>query len=295
MKKNMHRVIATVGVYCNTPLHHIVIMLLAFSLLAGCSDKDTKITSETPTVPIYVMSGAQEVPAVTTNAMGTAVFSLNAAKTELSYDITVTGLSGPITSAHIHNAPVGANGAPVLTLTFTDNHTAGVWKSTDTTPLTAALVSQLEASAFYVNVHTADHTGGEIRGQIQLVSSGSKGYTAKLAGNQEVPMVTTTAVGTGGLFLNANKTELAYDITVTGLSGAITSAHIHNAAVGANGGPVLSITFTNNHASGVWKSTDTLPFDMAWVSQLEAGALYVNVHTAANPGGEIRGQVTADP
>jgi len=276
-------------------LYRVAFVILALSFLSGCGD-DPKTTPAAPTVPIYIINGAQEVPAVSTAAMGTAVFSLNAAKTELSYDITVNGLSGAITAAHIHNAAVGSNGASVLTLTFTNNHAAGVWKSTDITQLTTALVSQLEASALYVNIHTADHAGGEIRGQIQLVSSGSKGYTAKLAGSQEVPPVTTTtAIGTAGFFLNANKTELSYDITVTGLSGAISSAHVHNAVVGSNGGPVLPITFTNNHASGVWKSTDATPFVAAWVTQLEAGALYVNVHTNANTGGEIRGQIIADP
>jgi hypothetical protein len=241
------------------------------------------------------MSGAQEVPAVVTTAMGTATFSLNAAKTELTYDITVTGLSGAMTAAHIHNAAIGSNGSPVLTLTFTNNHASGVWKSTDTTQLTAALVAQLEAGALYVNVHTPDHSGGEIRGQIQLVSSGNKGYTAKLDGGQETPAVTTTAVGTAGFSLNAAKTELTYDITVTGLSGALTSAHIHNAALGLSGGAVLPITFTNNHASGVWKSTDAPPFDASWLTQLNASALYVNIHTNFNAGGEIRGQIIPNP
>ena len=279
-------------------LHRIVIVMLAFFSIIGCGD-DPKTTPATPTVPIYLqstsMSGAQEVPAVVTTATGTAAFSLNAAKTELTYDITVNGLSGAMTAAHIHNAAIGSNGSPVLTLTFTNNHASGVWKSTDATPLTAALVTQLEAGALYVNVHTSLNTGGEIRGQIQLVLSGNKGYTAKLDGGQETPAVTTPAVGTAGFSLNAAKTELTYDITVTGLSGAMTAAHIHNAAIGSNGGPVLTLTFTNNHASGVWKSTDATPLTAALVTQLEAGALYVNVHTNLNAGGEIRGQIIANP
>ena len=117
---------------------------------------------------------------------------------------------------------------------------------------------------------------------------------ALLTTAQEVPAVdpTTpaTAIGTGTFILNSAQTELTFDITMTGLSGAITNAHFHNAPAGVAGGPVRSILsdFSGNHASGVWNTITP-----AQVTELLAGNIYVNVHTDLNPNGEIRGQLTA--
>ena len=108
---------------------------------------------------------------------------------------------------------------------------------------------------------------------------------------------TTQASGTGSFVLNAAKTELAFEITVNGLSGPITAAHFHNAAAGVDGLVVRTITSSfSNTASGIWKSTDgSESLTLALVTELEAGRIYVNIHTAANPDGEIRGQVIANP
>ncbi|MGH7454394.1 MAG: CHRD domain-containing protein, partial [bacterium] len=120
-------------------------------------------------------------------------------------------------------------------------------------------------------------------------------FTAKLDGAQEVPAVTTTATGTGSFTLNSTGTELSYHITFTGLSGSRTASHFHNGPAGVAAGVVRDIAFTGNTASGVWKRTDaTQPLTEALVRELLSGRLYVNLHTAANPGGEIRGQVLVD-
>ncbi|MDX1410500.1 MAG: CHRD domain-containing protein, partial [Saprospiraceae bacterium] len=73
----------------------------------------------------------------------------------------------------------------------------------------------------------------------------------------------------------------------------MTAAHFHNAATGLNGGVVRNIgpDFTGQTAWGLWTSDDDQPFTPALLNELIAGNLYVNVHSAANPGGEIRGQV----
>jgi hypothetical protein len=120
-------------------------------------------------------------------------------------------------------------------------------------------------------------------------------FTAKLDGAQEVPPVTTSATGTGTFTLNSTGTELAYHITFTGLSGARTASHFHNAAAGTAAGVVRDIAFTGNTASGVWRNSDaTQPLTEALVRELLSGRIYVNIHTAANPSGEIRGQVLVD-
>lgn len=234
------------------------------------------------------LEGSQEVPAVTTTASGTGSVRLNTDGT-VSYDITAGGLTP--TAAHFHNAATGTAGGVAKSITLTNNTGAGVWASGDASqPLTDLLLRELVKGRLYMNVHTAANAGGEIRGQVLLNSGAS--FTAKLDGSQEVPAVTTTATGTGSFVLSANGTQLTYNITVNGLSGAITGSHFHNAAAGTGGGVVKAFTFNGNTASGVWTSADAnQPLTDLLLSELLKGKLYVNVHTSANAGGEIRGQV----
>ncbi|MBI3124576.1 MAG: CHRD domain-containing protein [Ignavibacteriales bacterium] len=234
------------------------------------------------------LEGSQEVPAVTTTASGTGSVRLNTDGT-VSYDITAGGLTP--TAAHFHNAGAGTAGGVAKSITLTNNTGAGVWASGDASqPLTDLLLRELVKGRLYMNVHTSANAGGEIRGQVLLNSGAS--FTAKMDGSQEVPAVTTTATGTGSFVLSANGTQLTYNITVNGLSGAITGSHFHNAAAGTGGGVVKAFTFNGNTASGVWTSADAnQPLTDLLLSELLKGKLYVNVHTSANAGGEIRGQV----
>jgi hypothetical protein len=232
------------------------------------------------------LTGDQENPAVTTSATGTGSFTLTSAGLEFS--VTVEGLT--LTAAHFHNGAVGVNGGVVrgITSDFTGNTASGIWTSTDAgEELTPELIVELLAGNLYVNVHTAANGGGEIRGQVNL-SSGT-GFTANLDGSQENPPVTTNATATASLTLT--DAGLEFSLTVEGLT--ITAAHFHNGAVGVNGGVVRGITdeFTGNTASGIWTSTDTQPLTPELIADLLAGNLYLNVHTAEYPGGEIRGQV----
>jgi hypothetical protein len=246
------------------------------------------------------LTGAQENPPVTTTATGTGAFTLNAAKTELEYNITYRGLSGTITAGHFHTGAVGNDGPVVRDIASAGGAASatisGTWQSTDATqPLTPALVDSLIAGSVYVNFHTSANPGGEIRGQ--LVLSGGAGFTANLKGFQENPPVTTAASGTGSFSLISNGTVLQYEITYIGLSGTLTGGHFHTGVVGANGPVVRSISAVGDPASatisGTWSSTDaTQPFTKDLTESLLAGKLYVNFHTAANPSGEMRGQIS---
>jgi len=234
------------------------------------------------------LDGAQEVPAVTTPATGTGSFFLKSSSsgtvTELEYHVTVTGLSGVIAAAHFHNAPAGASGnPPVRAISFNGNTASGSWKSNDATEaLTPALIRELLSGRIYVNVHTANNPGGEIRGQV-LVTTGI-GFKAKLDGAQEVPSINTTATGTGSFIVSPDGI-VAYDVTATGLSGRITNAHFHDGPAGASSGPFRNLAFFGSSVSGV------LPIDAVLLRKLLNDSVYVNVHTTANGGGEIRGQV----
>ncbi len=125
---------------------------------------------------------------------------------------------------------------------------------------------------------------------------GSSNFSATINGTQA--STTSTGSGSGTFKLNALKTQFTYSISVTGLAD-LTAAHFHNAAAGSNGGVVRALSFTTTDsvtwtASGTWTATETdQPLTAALLTELEAGNIYVNVHTTAVPGGEIRGQVLA--
>lgn len=126
-------------------------------------------------------------------------------------------------------------------------------------------------------------------------------FTAALSGTNEVPPVTTTA--TGNATLSVVGSELTYQVNVTGLSNALV-AHIHVAAAGANGPVRLNLCGTGAPEPACTSGTGVLAegsngtalgitFD-SLLSAMRTGGAYVNVHTSANQGGEIRGQVAAN-
>ena len=108
------------------------------------------------------LSGASEVPPVTTAGKGAATAALDPATKTLTWTVSYSGLSGPATAAHIHGpAAPGAN-AGVL-VPFTGDLASPIKGSTT---LTDAQITDLEAEKWYVNVHTAANKAGEIRGQL---------------------------------------------------------------------------------------------------------------------------------
>src|ERR1700726_4332503 len=111
---------------------------------------------------------------------------------------------------------------------------------------------------------------------------------ATLDGKSEVPPNTSAATGTADVDFDAATKKLTWKLTYSGLSGPATAAHFHGPAeAGKNAGVAVAIPNAGTSpAEGSATLTDAQAADLA------AGKYYVNVHTAANPGGGIRGQVT---
>ncbi len=111
-------------------------------------------------------------------------------------------------------------------------------------------------------------------------------YTATLNGASEVPAKTTAATGAMEGTLDTSTKMLNYTVTYNGLSGPATAAHIHApAAAGANAGVAVPFPSAASPIKGSVAVTDDQ------IKAMDTGMTYVNVHTAANPGGEIRGQI----
>ena len=124
-----------------------------------------------------------------------------------------------------------------------------------------------------------------------MPNTNTSAMTTRLSGASEVPPVMGNASGTVEANLNKQTSELSWTVTYSGLSGPVTGAHFHGPAMaGANAGVVVPITGSlTSPIRGVASLT------AAQVADLMAGKWYVNLHTAANPNGEIRGQLPARP
>jgi CHRD domain len=106
-----------------------------------------------------------------------------------------------------------------------------------------------------------------------------------LAGDQEVPPVTTAAKGSGTVMIGDDM-SVKGKVTTSGISG--TAAHIHMAAAGKNGGVIVPMVKDGDNG---WTFAPGAKLNDDQMKAFKAGDLYVNVHSAANPGGEIRGQL----
>jgi hypothetical protein len=108
------------------------------------------------------LDGSQQSPPVTTKGKGSATLTFDTVKKTLSWNVKYSGLSGPATAAHIHGpAAMGENAAPVIPFKKLKSPIKG------SETLTDAQAADLEAGKYYVNIHTAAHKDGEIRGQIE--------------------------------------------------------------------------------------------------------------------------------
>ena len=113
-------------------------------------------------------------------------------------------------------------------------------------------------------------------------------FKAELTGASEVPPTDSSATGRVSVMLEPKSRIISWIAMYGGLSGPVTAAHFHgHAAAGANAPPVVTVP------GGVLLSPmiGIATLSPAQVDDLEAGKIYFNIHTAAHPGGEIRGQL----
>ena len=130
-----------------------------FLSLASCSKDDDNAYAISAT-----MNGSKEVPANAATGTGTLSGTYDADNNTLTYNATWTGLTGTATAAHFHGpASATAIAPPLVTFAIVGNGASGV------TTLTDAQEQDLLNGLWYINVHTAAFTGGEIRGQVSAV------------------------------------------------------------------------------------------------------------------------------
>ena len=222
----------------------------------------------TPTL-IGVLASYAMIQGASSAGTGTAWAVLTNDLSRIQYSVTYAKLGSTYTGSHIHT---NLNGSVDYPLVFgSGNTTTGEW-----TGLTDVNIQDYIQNRLYVNIHSALQPNGEISG-IFMQNDGV--FTTTLDGAQA--STSSTARGTGVVYIQNDTVK--YLVTVAGLNGTYTNAHIHTSL---NGAVLKPTPFTDSTTSGMWLSIADSARGL-----LITGKLYFNVHSNINPGGEIRGNI----
>ena len=229
------------------------------------------------------LAGDQEVPMVDSMSSATAVVEVDQSLPAFKVTLDASMVMGA-TAAHVHDGDIGTNGGVAFGLTDMGDGTF-VLNQTD---LTTGLLNDLLSGEWYLNVHTASNPSGEVRGQI--VADTSVVVTFPLSGLQQVPQVISGAMGGGYALFDTTDNSVTLALATTGVADA-TMAHIHTGFAGVNGDVLVALAQDTTDGN-LWTSGGEVDLDQATADLLLSGGHYVNVHTPANPSGELRGQIT---
>jgi hypothetical protein len=250
-----------------------------------------------------VLTGSQEVPPNANPGFGNATVTFDDTHQNVTVTITVANLGAPINNFHIHEAPAGVNGPVVVNLiglggTFVNGTMTGTFA---VAPAVAQRMLD-NPSNFYVNVHTTTLPGGAVRGQLAFVSGGEIRYAAELRPGNEVPPANSSAYGSAFVTFNPLNNSIAWDARANGIANP-TLSHIHRGAAGVNGPVIINFATSaaqipNGRTAGAGpitgaQSGNLQPADLAALyNPATASGFYVNIHSSAFPGGEVRGQLS---
>jgi hypothetical protein len=134
----------------------------------------------------------------------------------------------------------------------------------------------------------AAHAGEAADPARQTAKTGGAKFSTALTGAAEVPPADADGTGSFTATLNPGHDQLCYELKVDKIEAA-TAAHIHEGAVGQNGGPVVTLQAPKNGAS---KACAAVANDLAMKLMQNPENYYVNVHNAPHPNGAVRGQLT---
>jgi hypothetical protein len=242
-------------------------------------------------------TGMQMIPTVNTNGKAVCVFRIVPSMDTLFYDVVVDNINTNIDYSHLHIGFAGDE-YEALQMDFSSSingHRIKGFKK-GAGALSNTTIAKLLISNLSLVVHTAAHPTGEIRGQV--VRFAREGYTIKMDGAQSVPSTASNAFGMGIVSISREEQDAHYMWVAGNLSATTTGAHFHNQEAGQTGAVIYDMSSTldatDTYASdfGYWKNTDAnTPFSTMLASQIDNNKVYLNIHNANFPDGEIRGQV----
>jgi carbon monoxide dehydrogenase subunit G len=250
----------------------VLVFALVFASLSNVANAQT-ITLQA------ALAGTNEVANGDPDGTGRALVNINTTTGAVSWNIAAFNILIPIAAAHIHQAAAGVNGGVIF-----DFSAQLVGSGTMTTTLAAQIAAN--PAGFYVNVHTSEHPGGAVRGQLTAAGLALPvNLSANLSGANEVSNGDPDGTGAASVVIDPVTGAISWNF-VTANVDTPTLAHIHNAAAGVNG-PVVFDFAARLSGSGV--------MSLALASNITSNPadFYVNIHTAPHPGGAVRGQLRA--
>ena len=250
----------------------------------GQTASATPVTLQVDNHPAFTvaLSPAQIVPAPAAASSGTAHLNADLGSGALSGSVVLSGVTA--TAVTLNEAFAGDQGTVLLKLS-PGTHT-GEWQVPGGALLTAEQITALLQGGLYVTASSAAHPAGELRGQI--TPTNVLVIFSALNGAQEVPAVAINATGIAATTVDTVANTLTVHVHATGVADAL-AAEVDDGAAGATGTRVAALT-RDDSDPGHW-STQLTGVSATDVGAFKAGDWYVNVMTAADPQGAIRGQI----
>jgi len=249
-----------------------ITVAIFLAVAAALNTSPVGIPITTPVTQWAKLTPGQITGLTDSDALGAAIFNYNSVSGLLTWEI-IHDVESP-TVAHIHGpAYIGDDGSPIITFSSPNSPMIG------NTNIVAAVAGYLTSGQLYVNIHSTDFPGGEIRGQILNV------------GQQVVDFIEsgdTGSVAHAMTTYNSAAATLKYNVTHTIVNA--TAAHFHGPADDSNtANPVLFLCNTTAQCTSPIIGTQAVSAaEATWfTSELN----YINIHSEAYPGGEQRGQV----
>ncbi len=220
---------------------------------------------------VAVLDEVQVNPPSGSGGRGYGLFTIDTCANELTYTIVIEALDGTETAAALHGYALHTDsGGSVHPLPLGPVKT-GVW------PYPEAQEQRILDGQLYVDIHSTRFEDGEIRGQVVRA-------VAPVDGTQEVPATGVPGHGCAEFAIDRAADTLSYYLAYGDLTGPATGVHIHGYAPPGMEGGVQHVISAGNPVAGQWS------YPAASEADILGGLTYVNIHTAANSGGEIRGQ-----
>jgi len=224
------------------------------------------------------MTAREQVPPVYgSEATGTATFSLDAPGSTLEYEVTHT-VAAP-TGAHLHLGIAGEGGEVMLPLAVAPGVLSGTLR------LTPEQAGHVARGRVYVDIHSARHPDGEVRGQV--VRPGEIVYVARLTADQVSAPTASSGEGIGAFLVDGTTGRMRFELRARGMVGAPTRALVGMGPAGVEGPVVLELTDPKTPASVSLSGARTIESS----EPLDLGRWYVALHSRSFPSGELRGQI----